>query len=241
MQATVKELIQDSLTMLMVYSPDTVLTALESNTAIRALNGLIESLNNENLIINAVTKEDFTLVGGQDAYTWGTGGDFNSARPTVIKACTAAVTSVSGNVDFPVPIIQYDSYAVIKMKTLQTNYPQYVYADGGYPLNTLYFYPVPSSAVPVTIYSYKSLPEFTNSSDPIVFPTGYYRMFVALLAIELAPSYQVAASQSIIDIATQAKQNVMLTNKKILTMQTDPALVGHGGRYNIFSDKSGGQ
>lgn len=242
MQATAKELIQDALTMLMVYSPDVILTAEESNTALRALNSLIESIANEPLTLNTVTKENFTLVGGQATYTWGTGGNFNSSRPINIQACTTAITGTAGNIDFPVCMVDYDDYAAIQLKTLQTNYPQYVYCDGAYPLNNITFYPVPSSAIPVTFYSYKQLTEFANVTESVAFPQGYYRMLVAMLAIELAPSYQVQASQNILDIARQSKKNIMMTNAKSLTMQTDPVLAGNAfGRYSIFSDSFKGR
>lgn len=241
MLATARELIADALTMLMVYSPDIVLTAEENNQALRTLNMLIESLANEPITLNTVTKEDFTLTGGQGSYTFGTGGTLNSTRPIKINAVTTAITGTAGNIDFPVALIEYDDYAAIKLKTLQTNYPQYCYADGGYPFNTLYFYPVPSSAIPVTIYSNKQLSEFTDSTVQVTFPQGYYRFLVAKLAIDLAPSYQIQASQNIIDIANAAKRALSLTNAKPLTMQTDPALMGTGGRYNIFSDQVKGR
>lgn len=239
MNVTAKNLIEDALTMLMVYSPDTILTAEESNTALRSLNALIESIANDNLTINTVTKESFNLVGGQATYTWGTGGNFNSSRPITVESVTVAITGTAGNIDFPVAIVQYDDYAAIKLKTLQTNYPQYCYIDGAYPLNNVTFYPVPSSAIPVTFYSYKQLTEFVTVADAVALPQGYYRMLVALLAIELAPSYQLTASQNIYDIANQAKRSIMRTNARPLTMQTDPVLMGSGGRYNIFSDKIG--
>lgn len=244
MQVQVKELIQDALTMLMVYSPDVILTAEESNTALRALNSLIESLANESFTINTVTQDDFNLVGGQASYTWGVGtpaADFPTSRPIELKACTVAISGTSGNVDLPVAIIDYDDYALIAMKTLQTNYPQYVYPSGSYPYETLTFYPVPSSAIPVSLYSYKQISEFANISEFVELPQGYYRMLQALLAIELAPSYQVTASQNIFDIANSAKRNIMRTNAKHLTMQTAPELMTYGGAYNAFSDKFGGR
>lgn len=241
MQVSVRDLIQDALTQLMVYSPDTILTAEESNSALRALNGVIESIANEPVTINAVTKDDFNLVGGQATYTWGTGGNFNSPRPVSVKACTVAITGTAGNIDFPVVILNYDDYALIKLKTLQTNYPQYVYLDGDYPLNNVTFYPVPSSAIPVTFYSFKPISEFTNVADLVQLPQGYYRFLVASLAIELAPSYQVTASQNIFDIRNEAKRNLLKTNARIPTMQTAPELMQYGGRYSIFSDKTGGR
>jgi len=236
---TVKQLIQASLTVLMVYSPDVILTAEESNTALDTLNELIESLANDSFTLYTVTKENFNLVGGQATYTFGTGGNFNSTRPITIEAVTTAITGSAGNIDFPVVIVNYDDYAAISLKTLQTNYPQYCYPDGNYPLNNITFYPVPSSAIPVTIYSYKQISEFTNLTQDVDFPPGYYRMLKYLLAIDLAPSFQLQASQNIIDIANEARRKIMRTNAKPLTMQTDPALMGFGGAYNVFNDKFG--
>ena len=241
MQITAKNLIVDALTMLMVYSPDTILTAEENNTALRTLNSLIESMANDPLTINSITAETFTLVGGQKTYTWGTGGNFNSSRPISVKAVTTAITGTAGNIDFPVTIVQYDDYAAIQLKTLQTNYPQYVWFGGEYPLENVSFYPVPSSAIPVTIYSTKQLSEFTDVTNTVSLPQGYYRMLVALLAIDLAPSYQLTASQNIFDIAHEAKRSIIRINQRPLTMQTAVELTATGGRYNIFSDKFKGQ
>jgi len=226
--------------MLMVYSPDINLTATEEEGALRSLNAIIESLANESLMMPAIVIDDYTLTGGKKAYTWEYAlGDFNSVRPMSLKACTVAISGSAGNIDFPVSIINYDDYALIKLKTLQTNYPQYVYMDGAYPAANLLFYPVPTSAIPVTFYSYKPSSTYKDVTLNIELPPGYYRLLVALLAIDLAPSYQLQASQNIFDIAAQAKRGIMRTNFKALTMQTSPELMGSDSRYNIFSDKSG--
>jgi hypothetical protein len=80
---------------------------------------------------------------------------------------------------------------------------------------------------------------YTDVYEFIDLPQGYYRMLVALLAVELAPSYQLQASDNMISIGLQAKKNIMRTNYKPLTMATDPVLTQSGGRYNIFSDRNG--
>jgi len=239
MIVTVQDIINDALTMLQVYSPDVSLTGNEEAQALRTLNGLVESLSNNNQMINVVTTEDFTLIARQGTYTWGAGGDFDSARPITVKSMTVAISGSAGNIDMPVNLIQYDDWAAIRLKSLQTNYPQYAYIDGAYPLLYVRFYPVPSSAIPVTIYSFKSLAEFTSITHSLELPQGYFRMLVANLAVELAPSYQLTASQNIIRIAEEAKRALQATNYRPLTMQTDAALMGSGGRYNVFNDKQG--
>jgi hypothetical protein len=236
MQVTVLDVINGALKKLQVYSPDINLTADEEVDALNCLTALIESFSNDSLLVYKTTTDNFTLTGGTGTYTWGIGGTFNSERPVKIKACTVAITGTAGNVDMPVAILQYDDFAAIRLKTLQTNYPQYVYIDGSYPLNNVRFYPVPSSAVPVTFYSDKLITAFTSVTDSIVLPSGYYRWLEAQLAIELAPSYQRTASQNIVDIANSAMRLLATTNYDPLTMQTDASLMGTGGRYNIFSD-----
>jgi hypothetical protein len=91
------------------------------------------------------------------------------------------------------------------------------------------------------MYSYKGFANYKDVYEYIDLPQGYYRMLVALLASELAPSYQVQASDNIISIGLQAKKNIMRTNYKPLTMTTDPVLTQHGGRYNIFNDQQSGR
>jgi hypothetical protein len=203
-----------------VYSPDIQLTGEESASALRALNALVDSLANENLTVNEVVVDNFNLVGGQRTYQWGIGSpDFTTQRPTSVKACTVAISGQSGNTDYPVILVQYDDYAAIKLKTLQTNYPQYVWLDGSYPYNNVTFYPVPSGATPVTFYSYKGLPEFSDLTEVLNLPQGY--------------------SQNIFDIASAARRSLAKTNYRPLTMQTEPTLMSNGGRYNIFSDRQG--
>jgi len=239
MQISVLELINGALKKLQVHSHDVSLTPEEINDGLTALTSLVESFSNGSLLVHKVTVDNFTLVGGTGLYTWGTGGTFNSERPVDVKACTVAISGSAGNIDMPVSILQYDDYAAIRLKTLQTNYPQYVFIDGSYPLNNVRFYPVPSGAIPVTFYSHKVITNFTSVTDIIILPPGYHRWLEAALAIELAPSYQRQASQNIFDIAKSAMRNLTTTNAEPLTMQTDPALMGNGGRYNIFNDKQG--
>jgi hypothetical protein len=239
MQVTVLDLINGALKNLQVWSPDINLTADEEEDSIRKLTALIESVSNDSLLVYKTTADNFTLAGGVGTYTWGTGGTFNSERPVNVKACTVAISGSAGNIDMPVAILQYDDFAAIRLKTLQTNYPQYVYIDGDYPLNNVRFYPVPSSAIPATFYSDKLITTVTSVTDALRLPPGYYRWLEAQLSIDLAPSFQRQASQNIFDIAKSAYRLLSSTNSEPLTMQTDAALMGSGGRYNIFNDKTG--
>lgn len=55
------------------------------------------------------------------------------------------MTIIVNGVDYPIIQIDYDDYAVIKLKTLQNVYPEYMYFDRNSPIEDIKLkYPKPS-------------------------------------------------------------------------------------------------
>lgn len=233
---TAQDIINSALRGLQVLSPDVTLTADEANGGLDALNLLLESLSIDSLMVHHITKEPFTLVPGQQSYTIGTGGNFNTDRPIAIESATV---TVNGS-DYPIEtVFAYDDWAAIRLKTLQTTFTQYLYFDGTYPLGTINLYPVPSSATTLTLYSRKELTQFTSLTAPISLPPGYKRMLKYGLQIELAPEYQTTAGDDVKRLYIDAKAGIKRVNKRPITSQVDVALLGNGRgrRFNIYSGR----
>jgi hypothetical protein len=229
---TALDIIHGALRLLQVKSPDVALTADEANDALDSLNLMIDSWANESLMLHHITSETFTLTAGLNPHTIGTGGTFNTDRPTDIQAMTVKV----GNVDLPVTLLDYDDYAVIKLKTLQNLYPQYAYYEPTYPLGTLWLYPVPSQASSITIYSEKPLTQFANLTSTFSLPPGYAKAMKFNLAVDIAPEYQTEPGQSVVGQAVVTKALIKRKNKKLLTTRADLVLLGNNSatRYNIY-------
>jgi hypothetical protein len=232
--ATAQTIINGALRLLQVASTDVVLTNDEANDALESLNQMIDGWSNESLMLYHVTREQFTCIPAHNPHTIGLSGDFVTSVPMNIEAATVTVKGT----DYPVLPIDYDDYAVIKLKTLQNVYPEYFYLDKASPvLANLYMYPVPSTASTINLYSRKPLTNFASLTDNLTLPPGYERALKYSLAVELAPEYQVSAGQDVIALAIAAKASLKRTNKRPLTLQIDPAALTVSGkrRFNIYT------
>ena len=231
---TAQTIINGALRLLQVASTDVTITSDEANDALESLNQMIDGWSNESLMLYHVQREQFTCTPGLNPHTIGLGGSFNTSVPVHIEASTVSV----GGIDYPVIQIDYDDYAVIKLKTLQNTYPEYMYFDRNSPiLGNLYMYPVPSTASTINLYSRKQLTTFASLTDTISFPVGYVKALKYSLAVELAPEYQVSAGADVIQLAISAKANLKRTNRRPLTLQIDPAALAVSGkrRFNIYT------
>lgn len=184
---TLLELITMSLKDIGAYNIGDSLDTDESNDAVAILNNLQDEWNADGLIVNAVTREYFSLVIGQASYTWGTAGspNFNSARPVrIIKSFIR-----DGNNDYPVDMISMDEYEDLPDKINQGR-PDRVWQNPTYPLTTLYFYFVPDSTYQWWVDSEKDLIDFTSLGATISMPPEYMAAFRWNLARDLCPSYR---------------------------------------------------
>jgi hypothetical protein len=227
-------IIEDALSILRVNSQDITLDAGDLAIALRFLNRMVASWANESLTLYHVTRDQFVTTPNYNPHTWGAGGTWTTDRP--IQVLQASVTVGSGT-DFPVAIMEYDDYEAIRLKSLATNYPQYLYYDANWPLANVYLYPVAVSALTINIDSYKALSGFTYAETVVSLPAGYSRALVYNLAVELAPIYQISAGTETMRIADEAKRNLKIVNSRVPTLQVDKALLSNRQqRYNIFAD-----
>ena len=228
---TALDVISGALRVLQVASDDVTLTASEANDALTALNTMVDSWSLDSLMTVNISSESFALTPGQQAYTIGTGGIFNTSRPIQINQLSYSLNGI----DYPIQMVGYDDWAMILLKSLSTSYTQYAYYDTAYPLGTLYLYPIPNAATTLTVYSEKPFMSFSDLSTDYQFPPGYLAALKFNLSIHLAPEYQTTAGQDVILLAANAKAAIRRKNVKPITMQVDPAvLVGARPSFNIY-------
>lgn len=171
----------------------------EAIDGLSALNALIASWSNDSLVIYARSWETFSITANVASYTIGTGGALNTSRPSNI---VAAYTR-SGGIDYPITIVDDESYNTITFKTAQ-GIPTFLNYDGGYPLGTVRMYPVPSAAYSLFLLTEKPLTEFASLDTELSMPAGTERALIYNLAIELAPEYNQQVTPSIEKIAAES-------------------------------------
>jgi hypothetical protein len=232
---TGRDLVAASLRLIGAVAPGESIAASEATDGLASLNRMIGSWSNEQLLIYAEVREQFTLTAGDGQYTMGDDGDFDTTRPISIKEALIRDTTVSPVVETPLRVTNLQQRAEIPVKTTQSSLPAELYADGGYPLQTLLLYPVPSVAHALVIYSLKPLTEIATLDTSVSFPPGYDRALIYNLAIELAPEYGKVPSQQVMVTANEAKTVIQRTNHRTEYLKVDEALMGQSGGFDIYT------
>lgn len=240
---TAFDLVKASMRLIQVSATDTDLTAKELEDGIESLNRMLDQWSVEELMLYQVVRETFALTGGQNPFTIGYGGNWNTTRPTKIVDAYLTIQTGALPVDYPMQIIGYDDYNAIRLKTLSTNFPSYLYYEPSFPMANVYIYPVcAASNETITITSWKPLPLITDPTCYIELPPGYWEAIVFNLAIRIAEEYQFDIRPTTVGLATNALRIIKRMNQRTVTLQTDTALMNTSQmRYNIYSDSLGGR
>ena len=78
---TAGDMVRDALGLLLVLGQQDTLAAADMDDGLRFLNSMLESWGLIRQNIFKVNTETFALTAGDQTYTIGSGGDFNTARP----------------------------------------------------------------------------------------------------------------------------------------------------------------
>lgn len=215
---TVREVCQDALIELGVLAPVDAMTAEDGAYALRALNRMVGKWNTEELMVYTVNRNAYSLVAGQQSYTIGTGGDFNTYRPVRIQMASVLLSS---GVEIPVRIVNDEEWQQTVMKSTASTFPTMIWIAGNVPLNTIWCWPVPQdSTVDLVLYTWGKTEAFASLNDTVTFPNGYEEALVSNLAVTLANSYGVQPGPSLQARAADAKSKIESLNVEPMYMTT---------------------
>lgn len=235
------DLVKSAMRLIQVSASDTDITASELEDGIESLNRMIDQWGVEELMLYQVIRETFPLTNGQNPFTIGYGGDWNTARPTKIIDAYLTIQAGSIPVDYPMQVLNYDDYNAIRLKTLTTNFPSYLYYEPAFPIGTVYIYPIcAASNETITITSWKPLCLINDPTCYLELPPGYWEAIVFNLAIRMAEEYQFDIRPTTAALAQNALRIIKRMNQRTPTLRTDDALMNTSQmRYNIYSDGYG--
>ena len=228
---TASTLITRALRLIGQINPGGSATSGELTDGLVALNALIDSWRNDRLMCYAARDESFPLTIGEDQYTIGNGGTFNTTRPVSILSAYVVASGYS----YPVKVLTEVEFARIAYKSNTAEWPEYLWYSPGIPLGTITVYQVPSAACYLHLMTETPLEAFESTSDAIYLPPGWQEALAANLAIRLAPEYETEASGSVVQMAVEAKKGIRRTNTRPLKLRPDLPGTGAVG-YNIISD-----
>ncbi len=238
MARTAFDLITSALRLTGVYASDEEPSFGDANQSRTVLNDMIDAWNADRLAIYTTRIDDFPFVNSQQAYTIGTGGDFNIPRPARIDSMSAILLYDPSNpVEVPISMYTVDQWQnQVPVKHVDGSFPQICYDDGGFPLRTLNFWPIPvNQPCSARIYSWQALPAQTLSTL-IAFPNGYPEAIRYNLAVRLAAEFGAPVSAAVAAIAIASLATVKTMNAPDLLLQSDliPSPAGYNYRADLF-------
>jgi hypothetical protein len=147
----------------------------------------------------------------------GVGGTFNTAKPMFIVSGYLK----DGITDYNLSIITDEIYnSQISQKTT-IGIPVYINSDNGNPLVKIRLYPVPDKAYQIFLLTEKELSQFTLD-DEIDLPSGWERMLIYNLAMELYPEYEQQVNPVVMEIAQESKRLVRANIMRNRSMDAQP-------------------
>lgn len=234
----VSNILKSSLRKIGALSVGETLETDRQNEALEALQVMLRSWGSAGHAVLCPVMEEVTLIAGKGYYTWGSGGDIDTARPN--KLAGAYVKDANG-ISCPVDILLESEFRNITSKTAGGR-PSAVWLYPAHPLATLYVHPVTEVSETLCIDSYKQFTEtssFTLATDTISFPAFYEEAIIYNLAIRLAPEYGRSASPEVTFVATESLKELKRVNalsRVEPVMLRIPASGIEGVRYSINSD-----
>lgn len=235
--ATVLDLIADSLLEIGVLAAGEVPTADEANSALRALNRMINAWQAERVYIFQTTRTEWTISANVGTYTVGPGGLVDRSLPVHIDSVMILETAFTPNYEIPLRIMTDQDYSEIRIKTQTSLWPQAVWYNRTFPLATLEIWPIPtSSTLKGVLYAPEAVGQFPAVTSTVSLPPAFERLIVKNLALEVAPSYGANVAAQLEAQAKDALAVVLRNYNRMREMRFDPGAAMTRRSYDIFSD-----
>jgi len=239
---TALDLISSSLRLVNVVAAGEAVPIDMANDALAVFNDMVDSWNTDRLSIYTTRSDDFPYVLDQQTYTLGPGGDFDMPRPPQIDAMSTIIFNPNAQnpVEQPIPIWNWQQWQTeITVKKTDGSFPLGCYDDGGFPLRTQNFWPIPTQQPgnKVRIYSWQALTQPATLGTVISVPPGYRKAFRFNLAVDLAAEFAAPVPAVVADQAAKSLSMVKTLNLPDITITSDLAADPLG--YNYQADMFG--
>jgi hypothetical protein len=235
------DLITDALILTGALAQGETPGANDAADAFRRLNRMVSLWKNQRLTCYVVEENVYPLVGSQQEYTIGPGGDFDQFRPQWLSYCDLILANTSPVVSIKVNIITVKDWSFQSVKAQTSTQPTQVYyytqfpqtgADAG--LGKLIFWPTPTHVNSVRLYCPRGIDAFADLSTDYSFPPGYEDALEYNLAVRLIQA-GMGLRSNLSDIAPMAKETlgvIKRANIQPVVASIDPALWPSQPKWN---------
>jgi hypothetical protein len=214
-ETTAVQIIKRAMRLLGVLAEGETPSPQEIEDGLFALNGIMGSIANSAQMIYARTSDTLNLVSGQATYLVGPSGDLVTDRPVeVLEASTITYQGVT----YPLTkwtLADYQQISVVNTGGIPTGF----YAQMNMPDVSITFWPVPSEPMTFNLWSNKQITNFANQTQELNMPPGYDRALAFILAVEMAPEFEVEPSPNMMRLCAQSRRMLKRTNAEVPRLQ----------------------
>lgn len=228
---TVRDILNRSLKLIGVLASGETASASMMQDAFVSMNAMVDSWKNVGLMVFENQVLSLTLISGQQTYTIGSGGQLNVERPNAINQATF----ILNNIEYSVDVLTESEWAKIPNKNTTSDIPTKLYFNPAFPLAQISFWPKPSSALSIKLYSPKPVGRFASVDSIVDLPPGYEDLLVYGSADRIASEYGKEISPKQDALLIQTKAEIMRKNTNPEYMECDLITSGQSGYGNIYS------
>ena len=172
-----------------------------------------------------------------------TGAIYMPSRPDKLEAAYVRQLILAGNapnagpVDYPLTLIQsYEEYSRIALKSL-VSFPRRIFYDSGFPIGTLYPWPVPQANIyELHVLIKQTLSQYGSINAQVILPEEYVPALHWNLVLRLAPGYKQPLDPTVAALAKDALNVLRMGNTQIGQLKM-PVNLHRTGVYNPYSDQ----
>lgn len=198
----------------------------------RTLNMMLDSWNNERLVIYALTQFTGATVSATQDYLIGSNQPFDTFAPVKIEQGEAFLSTTSG--DFGLTVLTAEEWGYLRDKETASGRPRAIYYEPGTTAGTISFYPNPDDTYTFLLFRRELLSQITNINEIFYLPPGYAEAITNHLAVRLAPKQGRQVPAEVLAVANEAKANLKRINMQPMEMRCDDALISRG-HCDIYS------
>jgi hypothetical protein len=239
MVTTVNDLIVLALIDSGILGVGQIAQAEDVNNALIRLNYMTAQWNRKRWLVYNLTDVSVVTT-GQEAYTIGPNGDFDTPRPDRLEdGCYLRQLAYAGvqQIDYPLQVLpSHEDYNRIRLKTMGT-WPAIVFYDSNWPTGTIYAWPVPSANLyELHILVKHQITQFTGLTEEINLPPEYEAALLYNLMVRLRVAYRMPADPAMIALAKDSLNLIRGANVQTPTSKMPAAVIGAQRAYNVYSD-----
>lgn len=244
---TARDIIQDTLELLGIYSPGDQISAADLARSLTTLNSMMDVWSNESLACFDWITQTFPLVPGQYQYTIGAASlnpDIIGERPLRVSDAVGSAFLLDYNLNrYLMNVVDNQTWNIQTTAVANSDLPDHLFYDPQFPLGVVNVWPTPSVGYTCSFMSYRQLGDFDTPDSVFSLPPGYRRAIVTNLCLSLKPYFTSATIDSLImSEAMVTKGIIKRNNMRTQVSVFDPELVSRGNQvYNIFSDRETGR